>query len=245
MIRTLAVDDEPLALKKLSSYIEKIPFFELAGSCQSAAEAGNVIKEEQIDAIFLDINMPDLNGMDFIRSLEEPPIVVFTTAYSEYAIEGYKVNAVDYLLKPYSFEQFKESAQKVKKLYEQKMSMLPKKDDYDDKGLYVKADYKIIRINLDEITFIESMNEYAKFHFDNPEKTIVTLLSLKKLVTYLDRKKFMRIHRSYIVNIEKVQRVGNNLVYFKKEGPIPVGDNYRNTFIGYLESRYIGNLENL
>ena len=152
MIKCLAIDDEPLALQQLVTYIQKIPYLELVGECQSALEAKAIMERDIIDAIFIDINMPDLNGMDFVRSLAAPPIVVFTTAYSEYAVEGYKVNAVDYLLKPFGLDDFKRAAMKVKTQFELQnaqpaMVSTPDEDD----ALFLKTDYKVVRVNVCDI----------------------------------------------------------------------------------------------
>ena len=149
MIRCLAIDDEPLALQQLTAYIKKIPFLELVDSCQSAHDALTVMNQEVIDAIFVDINMPDLNGMDFVKSLPVPPLVVFTTAYSEYAVEGFKVDAVDYLLKPFGLTDFQRAANKVKARYDQQNTAVIAQDEEDT--LFLKTDYKVIRIDVKDI----------------------------------------------------------------------------------------------
>jgi two-component system LytT family response regulator len=170
MIRCLAIDDEPLALRQLAAYIGKIPFLELAGQCQSALEARKIMEDDMIDAIFVDINMPDLNGMDFVRSLAAPPIVVFTTAYSEYAVEGYKVNAVDYLLKPFGLDDFKRAANKVKKQYDLENAASVSQVDTDD-ALFFKTEHRVVRININDIRYIEGMSEYLKIYIDNQKAT--------------------------------------------------------------------------
>ena len=167
MIKCIAIDDEPLALKKLVIYIKKIPYLELVAQCHSATEAQTIIDSQEVDAIFLDINMPDLNGMDFAKSLQDHskgPVMVFTTAYSEYAIEGYKANAVGYLLKPYGFDEFESAAEKVRDIYEIRQQAAGEvSTQIDDDGIiYVKSDYKIVRIDIEQIRYIEAMSEYLR-----------------------------------------------------------------------------------
>ena len=204
MIKCIAIDDEPLALKKLVTYIKKIPYLELVAECRSAIEAQQVIDQQQVEAIFLDINMPDLNGLDFAKSLERDqrrgPVMVFTTAYSEYAIEGYKANGVGYLLKPYSFEEFKEAAQKVRDICEiRQQSTTEVSAEIDNDVIYVKSDYRIVRISINSIRYIEAMSEYLRITCDDRDKPVIVLLSMKKIEEHLPVNKFMRIHRSYII----------------------------------------------
>lgn len=239
MIKCLAIDDEPLALQQLVTYIQKIPYLELVGECQSALEAKAIIEREIIDAIFIDINMPDLNGMDFVRSLAAPPIVVFTTAYSEYAVEGYKVNAVDYLLKPFGLDDFKRAAMKVKTQFELQnaqpaMVSTPDEDD----ALFLKTDYKVVRVNVCDIRYIEGMSEYLKIYI-NDRKPLVVLLSMKKMEERLPNY-FMRIHRSYIINLRYIQEVNKNRVILDADTYLPIGDIYRSAFNEYLDSKFLG-----
>lgn len=240
MIRTLAIDDEPLALRQLAAYIKKIDFLELAGQCQSATEAKAIMDKEKIDALFIDINMPDVNGMDFVKSLEEPPLVVFTTAYSDYAIDGYKVNAVDYLLKPFSLDDFRRAAEKVKKRYDLNHQE-PVLSAADDNGsIFFKTEHRIVRITIDDIIYIEGMSEYLKIHTEDRQKPVIVLLAMKKLEERLPKSKFMRIHRSYIINLEKIQEVVKNRVIMDGDTNLPIGDIYRDTFNSYIESKFLG-----
>jgi len=246
MIKVLAIDDEPLALQQLVSYINKIPFFELVAQCQSALEAREVMDREPVDAIFCDINMPDLSGMEFVRQLPVRPIIVFTTAYSEYAIEGYKVDAVDYLLKPFGFADFQRAALKVRKSLTPSPS--PREEAGVEDSIFVKTDYKTVRISLSDIRYVEGMSEYLKLYLDSQPKPVITLLSMKKMEEFLPQN-FMRIHRSYIVNLDKVQEVNKNRVIL---GPavsqpagtddvyLPIGDNYKEQFNDYLSTRFLG-----
>ena len=241
MIRTLAIDDEPLALQQLSSYIKKIPFLELVAECQSAFDAKKIMDEEVIDAIFIDINMPDLTGMDFVRSLAVPPIVVFTTAYSDYAVDGYKVDAVDYLLKPFGLDEFQRAANKVKRQYEllrQEQAEISTVDD--DDSLFLKTEHKVVRVKVEDIRYIEGMSEYLKIHLQDHPKPIIVLLSMKKIEERLPAKTFMRVHRSYIINLRKIHEVNKNRVILDSETYIPIGDLYREQLNKYIESKFLG-----
>ncbi|MBQ2131185.1 MAG: response regulator transcription factor [Prevotella sp.] len=239
MIKCLAIDDEPLALKQLATYISKIPYLELVGECQSAHDAKTIMDREVIDAIFIDINMPDLNGMDFVRSLAAPPIVVFTTAYSEYAIDGYKVDAVDYLLKPFGLDDFQRAAMKVKKQYDlQNTQPVQISAPDEDEALFLKTDYKVVRVNISDIKYVEGMSEYLKIYL-NDRKPLVVLLSMKKLEERLPHY-FMRIHRSYIVNLKYIQEVNKNRVILDADTYLPIGDLYRTAFNEYIDSKFLG-----
>ncbi|MBO4813887.1 MAG: response regulator transcription factor [Muribaculaceae bacterium] len=238
MIRCLAIDDEPLALKKLATYIKKIPFLELADTCQSAQEALEPINNNMVDAIFVDINMPDLNGLEFVKTLQDPPIVVFTTAYSEYAVEGYKVNAIGYLLKPFSLEEFKEVAEKVKNQYDLIKTASVSTADADD-TIFLKTEYKIIRISLSEISHIEAMSEYLRIFLDGKTRPIVVLLSMKKMEERLPSSTFMRVHRSYIINLKKIREVSRNHIFLTNDADIPVGDLYKDAFNAYIASKFL------
>jgi len=242
MIKVLAIDDEPLALKQLTSYIKKVPFLELTGECQSALEARELMEHEMVDAIFCDINMPDLNGMDFVRQLAAPPIIVFTTAYSEYAVEGYKVNAVDYLLKPYGMNDFLRAAMKVQETYNlhHQNTQLESSPVQDDGTIFVKTDYRVVRIAISDIRYIEGMSEYLRIHLENQPKPLITLLTMKKMEDYLPSNSFMRIHRSYIVNLQKIQEVNKNRVILDSDTYLPIGELYKEQFNDYLSNRFLG-----
>ena len=239
MIKVLAIDDEPLALQQLARYIEQIPYLDLVAECQSAVEARHIIEEETIDAVFVDINMPDLNGMDFVRSLSAPPMVVFTTAYSEYAIEGFKVNAIDYLLKPFGLDDLKRAANKVKEQYDLRNTATVSSVDEDD-ALFLKTEYKVVRINIGDIRYVEGMSEYLRIYLDDRPKPLIVLLSMKKLEERLPSHTFMRIHRSYIINLRKIQEVNKNRVIMDADTYLPIGDMYKDTFNAYINSKFIG-----
>ena len=240
MIRVLAIDDEPLALRQLVTYIGKVPFLELAGQCQSAIEARNLLNEEAIDAIFCDINMPDLNGMDFVKSLQAPPLIVFTTAYSEYAVEGFKVDAVDYLLKPFGLQDFMRAANR---LQERLTIHTPPSTIHhpqsDDDTIFIKTDYRMVKISIPDIRYIEGMSEYLKLFLDNQPKPIITLLAMKTLEEKLPQN-FMRIHRSYIVNLDTIMEVNKNRVILDNDTYLPIGESYKEQFNRYIEHRFLG-----
>ncbi len=242
MIRVLAIDDEPLALRQLVTYISKVPFLELAGQCRSALEAREIMEHDVVDAIFCDINMPDLSGMDFVRQLAAPPLIVFTTAYSEYAIEGYKVNAVDYLLKPFGMNDFLRASMKIQEQYNLRHPNTPQQQSSPvqaDGTIFVKTDYRVVRIAISDIRYIEGMSEYLKIHLEG-QKPVITLLSMKKMEDYLPPTQFMRIHRSYIVNLQKIQEVNKNRIILDADTYLPLGDLYKEQFNDYLTRNFLG-----
>ena len=231
MIRVIAIDDEPLALRQLEMYIGKVPFLTLTVACSSAAAARPFL--EQADAVFLDINMPDLSGMDFIKSLPHPPAVVFTTAYSEYAVEGFRVNAVDYLLKPFSFNEFLASCEKLRDHLEMKAALAEREED---PFLYFKAAYHTVRIDVRKIIYVESMSEYVKFFLSDADTPVVVLYSLKRLIDQLPAQRFMRIHRSYIISLEHLAEASHSNVRLTNGKTLPVGEMYRPAFGQYLDN---------
>ncbi|MCR4581988.1 MAG: LytTR family DNA-binding domain-containing protein [Prevotella sp.] len=256
MIRCIAIDDEPLALRQLVTYISKVPFLEVAAECHSALEARQFLNEDSADAIFCDINMPDLNGMDFVKSLQAPPLIVFTTAYAEYAVEGFKVDAVDYLLKPFGLDDFKRAANRLKERMEgrnaaegangtEAPSQPAAAPQYEpaaaeaDDTLFVKTEYRVVKISISNIRYIEGMSEYLKIHLKDQPKPLITLLAMKKLEERLPDY-FMRIHRSYIINLKEIQEVNKNRVIMDKDTYLPIGDSYKEAFNDYLNQKFLG-----
>ena len=239
MIRCLAIDDEPLALQQLVAYISKVPFLELAAQCQSALEARQFLENDTVDAIFCDINMPDLNGMDFVKSLAVPPLVVFTTAYSEYAVEGFRVNAVDYLLKPFGLQDFQRAANRLRERLGSTSSVDQPVVSESDDTLFLKTDYRIVKVNIPDIRYVEGMSEYLKVWIEGEAKPIITLLSMKKIEERLPAS-FMRIHRSYIINLDKIQEVNKNRVIMDADTYLPIGDLYKDAFQAYLDTKFLG-----
>jgi len=249
MIRVLAIDDEPLALQKLANYIGKVPFLELAAQCQSAAQAQQYMEHDTVDAIFCDINMPDLNGMEFVKTLAVPPLIVFTTAYAEYAVEGFRVNAVDYLLKPYGMQDFQRAALRLRERLGEHSDERLKGGEQpvgsqpvglsDDDTLFLKTDYRIVKVGISDIRYVEAMSEYLKVYLKSQMKPIVTLLSMKKMEERLPAG-FMRIHRSYIINLGEIQEVNKNRVIMDEDTYLPIGDNYKEAFLQYIDTKFLG-----
>lgn len=231
MIRVIAIDDEPLALRQLEMYIGKVPYLELVAACNCATAAEPYLKHA--DAIFLDINMPDLSGMDFIKSLPHPPAVIFTTAYSEYAVEGFRVNAVDYLLKPFSLKEFEASCGKLRDHLEMKAALAEKEAGAI---LHFKADYRTVSVDTRKIVYIESWSEYIKIHLADAEAPVIVLYSLKNLIEQLPKGHFMRIHRSYIIALGHMADASRTSVRLDNGVTLPVGELYRSAFGEYLAS---------
>ena len=252
MIRCMAIDDEPLALQQIVAYIGKVPYLELAAQCQSALEAHQFLQHDTVDVIFCDINMPDLNGMDFIKALVAPPLVVFTTAYAEYAVEGFKVNAVDYLLKPFGLQDFMRAANRVKDRINNEKSVIGNydnkanadsadtlKNSLNDDTIFLKTEYRIVKVSISDIRYIEAMSEYLKVYLESEAKPIITLLSMKKMEERLPDY-FMRIHRSYIINLTKIHEDNKNRVIMDSDTYLPIGDMYKETFQNYLDTKFLG-----
>lgn len=244
MLKCIAIDDEPLALRQLKSYIQKIPYLELAATCNNALEAQQFLAGQHVDLIFVDINMPDLSGVEFVRSLVERPMVIFTTAYSEYAVEGFKLDAVDYLLKPFSFADFSRSAGKANSLYELRHNQrtisteavseaLPRDKEY----ISVKADYKVSLVKISDIVYLESEGEYVRMHLANGS-TLTTLFRLKNMEAALPSETFMRVHRSYIVNLRCIKGYVRGRIFLSDTEYVPIGENYKETFQRYIDSNF-------
>jgi len=236
-IRCIAIDDEPLALKQISSYIDKTPFLEAVALCKNAFDAMECLANNDVDLMFVDINMPDLNGMDFVKSLAQKPQIIFTTAYSEYAIEGFKVDALDYILKPISYASFLKSANKAKTWFELNLKQ-PETIHTTQDSLFVKSEYKMVRIFLSEIKYIESSNEYIQIHLIAGEP-VTTLIRLKVMEEQLPKDKFMRVHRSFIVNLDRVKVIERNRIIFDDKIYIPVGEQYKESFQAFVDKTFL------
>lgn len=245
MLKCIAIDDEPLALRQIGAYIAKIPYLELVATCSSALDAQQLLARQPVDLLFADINMPDLSGVEFVRSLvEQRPMVIFTTAYSEYAVEGFKLDAVDYLLKPFSFAEFSRSAAKANALYELRHNQRPAAAEpapepapEASEYLSVKADYKVSLVRIAEILYLESEGEYVRLHLADGS-TITTLFRLKNMEASLPRDSFMRVHRSYIVNLRCIRGYVRGRIFLGDEVYVPIGENYKETFQRYVESHF-------
>ena len=243
-MRCIAIDDEPLALRQISAYISKIPFLELTATFRSAVTAKAWLGENSTDLIFVDINMPDMTGVEFVQSLDTPAMVIFTTAYAEYAIEGFKLSAIDYLLKPFGLKDIERASEKALSLYEllqlQKSAQLeqeadePVSDNEEDRGVIsVHADRKTHLVKLANIVYLESAGEYVRLHLADGTK-LVTLFRLKNMESSLHSSMFMRVHRSYIVNLSYVSGYTKGRVYLLNDDYVPIGESYKEQFLNYI-----------
>ncbi|HWR99572.1 MAG TPA: LytTR family DNA-binding domain-containing protein [Prolixibacteraceae bacterium] len=236
-LRTIAIDDEPLALRLVSDYISKTPFLELAGAFDNPLDAIDFLSGQDADLIFVDIQMPDLNGIEFTRSLQDEHKIIFTTAYEKYALEGFKLNAVDYLLKPFSYEEFLKAAGKALKIAELESKSLPSAEA-NSQFLFLKSEYKIRRINFNDILYIEGLKDYVKVYTTTEDKPVLSLNSIKSLENKLPAEKFMRVHRSYLVNLDKIETIDRSRIVFGKIY-IPVSDQYKDKFQEYLDKNFL------
>ena len=234
-LKCLIVDDEELARDLLEKFIQKLPHLEVVGKCENPLVAMKVLQEEQVDILFLDIQMPELTGVEFLKVLAKKPVVIFTTAYPSYALEGYQLDVTDYLLKPFSFERFVQAVNKATEMVRLK-SGRPETADLEREVakdyILVNADHKVIKIKYTDIRYIESMREYVAYH-THSQGRILSLMSLKKLETELPSNQFLRIHKSYIVNSEQVTALEGNRVYIGKD-KIPIGASYKEAIVGKI-----------
>ncbi|MEO1258952.1 MAG: response regulator transcription factor [Bacteroidota bacterium] len=229
-IRCLVVDDEELARKLLENFIGRMPTLQLAGQCKDPMEAIQFMQKNTIDLIFLDIQMPGLTGVEFLRTLKQKPVVIFTTAYPEYAVEGYSLDVIDYLLKPFSFERFVQAVNKASELLTLKSFQNEPSTGSKD-FILVKSEHKIHRIKYEDINYIQSMREYVAYY--TPNGRILSLNSLKSLEAELPSNRFLRIHKSYMVAIEKVETLEGNMVHIGKD-KLPIGASYREVVLGKI-----------
>lgn len=237
MIKTLIVDDEPLALEILESYISRIPELELISKCSNAIEANQCLSKNKIDLMFLDIEMPVMRGTDFVKTLDLPPKVIFTTAYPEFAVQGFELNAIDYLLKPISFERFVKSVNKATKLLDIQPDVT-KQIDSKPEFIFVKADKRLIKVNFNDIIYIEGLKDYVIIRTDSGK--IITLQTMKSLEDKLPMENFMRIHRSYILNTDKIHSISGGAVEVLEKGQIktlPIGANYKDLLDNMIDSK--------
>ena len=238
MINTIAIDDEPLALQLISSYIEKTPYLQLTGTFDNPIDAMEFLNETPADLIFLDIEMPDLNGIEFAGLLKNHPKIVFTTAYEKYALQGFKLEATDYLLKPFGYNDFLKAAEKAKKLIGYEKSAQKEEIQSNQQFLFLKSEYKIRRINFNDIIYIEGLKDYIKVYTQTREKPILSLNSLKSLETKLPAEKFMRVHRSFIVNLDRIETIDRSRIVFGKVY-IPVSEQYKENFQAFLKKNFL------
>jgi two-component system, LytTR family, response regulator len=227
-LKCVAIDDEPLALEVLKNYAAKFVELEMLQTFEDAISAAEFIRSTPVDILFVDINMPDITGLDLVRSLEEKPIIIFTTAHKKFAIDGYELDAIDYLLKPISFERFSKAVAKAVEYARYKT----KAPNEQMESLFVYSEYRLIKIPLNEIEYIESLEDYIRIHLINT-KPVLTLMPLKKVLEKLPAEKFKRIHRSYIVSVDKVNSVLNRKVRLSSSVELPVSDSYTSFIKGW------------
>jgi len=228
MIRCLAIDDESLALDLLEDNIRKVPFLELAGKCKSAAEAIEILRSEKVDLLFLDIQMPDISGIQLVKSLSQKPLVIFTTAYEKYALQGYELDVLDYLLKPFPFERFLKAVNKAMEYIAfREKENLTGELNRGENFIFVRADYKLVRIDLRDILYIEGLKDYIKIY--TGEKPVITLMGMNEIMEKLPSGNFIRVHRSFIVNLLKIEYIQRNMIIIGNK-EIPVSDHYKEKF---------------
>jgi len=235
MINCLAIDDEPLALDLLEDFISRVPFLKLVEKCSSAFEAMKILQQEDVELLFLDIQMPDITGIQFLKTLENKPKVIFTTAYPEHALEGFELDATDYLLKPFSFERFLKAVNKASKQIQLQhvASELASHDDSSDEKdyIFIKSGYDTVKVPLKNIRYIQGLKDYVKIH--THDGTVLSLVSMKAILNRLPSDNFVRVHRSYIVAIDKIELIQKRRISIG-EKEIPVGDTFRKGFLEAL-----------
>lgn len=241
-MKCVIIDDEPLAIDVLRDYCEKIRLLDVVGTFTNALDAIAVIKEKEVDLIFSDIEMPQISGIDFMQSMDNRPLFIFTTAYSQYAIEGFELNAVDYLVKPIPYHRFVKAVVRAKELMslkEKDKSMKPYissscgLSDVQTGYIFVKADYENVKLNIDDIVYVQGLKDYLKIHVAGTNKPILTLLSFKDFLEKVPEGQFLRIHKSFIVNIGYIRSVQKNKVIIY-DNRIPIGESYKNEFMERL-----------
>lgn len=230
------VDDEPLALSLLESYVNKTSFLRLTGKYSNVLSAMRQIAEEKVDLLFLDIQMPEINGMEFARTISYRTRVIFTTAFSEYALEGYKVSALDYLLKPFSFDEFLAASRKALEWFEMTANKPVPEPVHENIGIFVKSEYRLLHLLYEDIIYVEGLKDYVKIYVVNEPKPILSLMSLKLLEEELPADRFMRVHRSYIIHMKKITSVNKNRISIGKK-QIPIGETYRKLFKLIVEGK--------
>ena len=231
MIRAIVLDDEPLAVKIIENFCSRVDYIQLEKTFTQASEAHKYLRKQPVDLIFLDIQMPTQNGLSFYKEIEQNTMVIFTTAYSEYAIEGFNVSATDYLLKPFSFDRFLMAVEKAKSQYEVKNQVQNTEQNY----LFIRADYSLNKILISDILFIEGFDDYLKIYIEN-QKTIVARMTMKSILEKLPVAEFARVHRSFIIPINKVHKIRNKVIFIKDE-EIPLSSTYEEDFLSKINAK--------
>lgn len=234
-LKCIIIDDEPLAINLLKSYVEKTPFLELADTFDNALSAINTINEKNIDVLFLDINMPHITGLEFSKTIPPSTRIIFTTAYNQYAVEGFRLNALDYLLKPINYIEFLQAANKAQEWF--KLKNNENNETVTATSIFIKSGYRMEKIQFEDILYIENQKDYVKFHLENVKEPVSSLMSMQSLDEKLPNKQFMRVHRSFIVNLDKIKTVERNCIVFGKEY-IPVSESYKSKFLDFLNKHF-------
>lgn len=239
-IKCLVIDDEPLAIDLLKAYVQQTSYLELVGTFENPLKALDIIKSENIDLIYLDINMPQITGLDFAKILPENTRVIFTTAYDQYALDGFKLNALDYLLKPINYSEFLKASNKAEEWFKLLASSKSKTEEAFPNHIFVKSGYRMEKIELDDLLYVENQKDYVKFHIESIDEPISSLMSLQSLEDKLPNNKFMRVHRSFIVNLDKIKTIERNCIVFGKAF-IPVSDSYKERFMEFINKSFFAN----
>ncbi len=229
-LKCLIVDDEPLALDVLENFIKRIPDLELTGRCENAMQAIQMLKDKPVDLLFTDIEMPGFNGIELVKSLNTKPLIIFTTAHPEYAVQGYELDIADYLLKPIAFDRFVKSVNKASELLNYKRVENHGRDDLD--YIFIKSEQKYIKVNFSDIMYIEALADYVKVH--TPDKRIITLQTMKNLEDKLPAERFVRVHRSFIIALDKINSVSGNVIHILND-EVPIGKNFREDFFKIIQ----------
>ena len=238
IIKCAIVDDEPLAVELLASYVEKIPFLELCGKYSNATDALHGISEQPVDLLFLDIQMPELNGLELSRMVPENTRVVFTTAFNQYAVDGFRANALDYLLKPISYADFVEACNRAMQWFQlvQQNDQPATRAEEEPTSIFVKSEYKLLQINLDDIRYIEGLKDYVKIYTEQSQHPILSLMNMKAIEQMLPASRFIRVHRSFIVQKSKIREIERNRIVFG-DVYIPIGDSYKQAFQDFINAK--------
>ena len=226
MLRCIAIDDEPLALELLEDNISKVPFLQLVAKCDNAMEAMKVMQQQTVDLIFLDIQMPGLTGLQFIQSMTEKPLIILITAYEKYALEGFNMNVIDYLVKPVSLERFILACNRAHEMHELKLLKTQSRNIPANDFMFVNVDYSQVKVIFSDISWIEGLRDYLKIHLRSAGKPLLVRASLKSIESELPAGKFIRIHKSYILSLDSITAIRKNSVFIK-ESEFPVGETYR------------------
>ncbi len=233
------MDDEPIALEKMCGYVDTVPYLELVAACDSPVEAMKVLSKECVDAIFTDISMPGINGMDFVATLSKTPLVVFITSYSEYAVESYHVGAVDYIMKPYGIKEFQRAAEKVRVQYEMQNGNSIAEGGSND-SIFIRTDYKWVRVCISDIKHIQGLSDYLRVSVNGEAEPLITYSTFANMKRFLPAN-FIQVHRSWMVNVEHIKEISNSRILIDKDTSIPVGDSYKGQLLEYLNRCSVGN----